>query len=120
MVEKKEIEKRRKVERKIKVIGKSERDEQKISIEKKFDNEVEVDREKVGKMVLQRFYKQLKVFGKAKSERMPMRKPWVLSIDNECPQRSPQVDVQEELDGVLCWIAALLILLLQWLYPRVP
>ena len=30
------------------------------------------------------------------------------------------MDVQEELDGVLCWIAALLILLLQWLYPRVP
>ena len=30
------------------------------------------------------------------------------------------MDVQEELDRVLCWIAALLILLLQWLYPRVP
>ena len=30
------------------------------------------------------------------------------------------MDVQEELDGVLCWIAALFILLLQWLYPRVP
>ena len=29
-------------------------------------------------------------------------------------------DIQEELDGVLCWIAALLILLLQWLYPGVP
>jgi len=25
-------------------------------------------------------------------------------------------DVQEELDGVLCWIGLLLILLLQWLY----
>ena len=30
------------------------------------------------------------------------------------------MDVQKELDGVLRWIAALLILLLQWLYPRVP
>ena len=30
------------------------------------------------------------------------------------------MDIQEELDGVLHWIAALLILLLQWLYPRVP
>ena len=30
------------------------------------------------------------------------------------------MDVQEELNGVLYWIAALLILLLQWLYPRVP
>ena len=30
------------------------------------------------------------------------------------------MDVQEELDGVLHWIAVLLILLLQWLYPKVP
>ena len=30
------------------------------------------------------------------------------------------MDVQEELDGVLHWIAALLILLLQWLYPKAP
>ena len=30
------------------------------------------------------------------------------------------MDVQEELNGVLRWIAALFILLLQWLYPRVP
>ena len=29
------------------------------------------------------------------------------------------MDVQEELNRVLRWIAALLILLLQWLYPRV-
>ena len=28
--------------------------------------------------------------------------------------------VQEELDGVLCWIAVLLILQLQWLYFTVP
>ena len=30
------------------------------------------------------------------------------------------MDVQKELDRVLHWIAALLMLLLQWLYPRVP
>ena len=30
------------------------------------------------------------------------------------------MDVQEELDGVLRWIVVLLILLLQWLYPKVP
>ena len=30
------------------------------------------------------------------------------------------MDVQEELNGVLRWIVALLILLLQWLYPKVP
>ena len=29
------------------------------------------------------------------------------------------MDIQEELNGVLCWIAVLLILLLQWLYLRV-
>ena len=44
----------------------------------------------------------------------------LLPRNSECSQWSPQVDVQEELDGVLRWIAALFILLLQWLYPRVP
>jgi len=46
-----------------------------MSIEEKCDNEVEVDREKVRKMVPQRFHKWLKVFEKAKSEKMSMRKP---------------------------------------------
>ena len=45
-------------------------------IEEKFNNEVKLDREKMEKMVPQRFYKWLKVFEKAKSERMPVRKPW--------------------------------------------
>ena len=50
-------------------------------IEKKFNNKVELDREKVRKMVLQRFHKQLKVFEKAKSERIPVRKPQDYAIN---------------------------------------
>ena len=45
-------------------------------IEEKFNNEVELDREKVRKMVPQRFHKWLKVFEKMESKRMPVRKPW--------------------------------------------
>ena len=50
-------------------------------IEKKFNNKVELDREKVRKMVLQRFHKQLKVFEKAESERIPVRKPQDYAIN---------------------------------------
>ena len=74
-------EKRRKVEERIRAIEKSERDEQKILMEKKFDNKVKLDREKVRKIVLQRFYKQLKVFEKVKPERMLVRKPWDHAIN---------------------------------------
>ena len=45
-------------------------------IEEKFNNEVELDREKVRKMIPQRFHKWLKVFEKMESKRMPVRKPW--------------------------------------------
>jgi len=47
-----------------------------VLIEEKFNNEVELDREKVRKMVPQRFHKWLKVFEKMESKRMPVRKPW--------------------------------------------
>ena len=50
-------------------------------MKEKFDNKVEVDREKVRKIVPQRFYKQLKVFEKVESERMPVRKPWDHTIN---------------------------------------
>jgi len=46
-----------------------------MSIEEKFDDEVKLDREKVRKIVPQRFHKWLKVFKKAESERIPVRKP---------------------------------------------
>ena len=75
IVVKEDIERKKKVRRRIKVIEKSDRNEQKISMEKKFDK-VKLDKEKVRKMVLPRFHKQLKVFEKAESEKMSVRKPW--------------------------------------------
>ena len=45
-------------------------------MEKKFDDEVKLDREKVRKIVPQRFHKWLKVFEKVESKRMLVRKPW--------------------------------------------
>jgi len=44
-------------------------------MEEKFDKEIELDREKVKRMVPQKFHRWLKVFGKVESERMLMRKP---------------------------------------------
>jgi len=52
-----------------------------MSMEEKFDNKVELDREKVKKMVPQRFHKWLKVFEKVESERMPVREPWDYAIN---------------------------------------
>jgi len=43
-------------------------------LEEKFNKEIKLDREK--EMVLLKFHKWLKVFGKVKSERMPTRKLW--------------------------------------------
>ena len=45
-------------------------------MEEKFNNKVELNRKKVKKIVPQKFYKQLKVFEKAKSKRILVRKPW--------------------------------------------
>jgi len=45
-------------------------------IEEKFNNEIKLDREKVRKVVPQKFHKWLKVFEKAKSKKIPVRKPW--------------------------------------------
>ena len=78
---KENIEKKKKVERRVRAIEKLDRDKWKMLMEEKFDNEVELDREKVKKMVLPRFYKWLKVFEKAKSERMPVKKPWDHAIN---------------------------------------
>jgi len=50
-------------------------------MEEKFNNEVELDREKVRKMVSQRFHKWLKVFEKTESERILVRKPWDHAIN---------------------------------------
>jgi len=44
-------------------------------MEKKFNDKVELDREKVRKMMPQKFHRWLKVFEKAELERIPVRKP---------------------------------------------
>jgi len=50
-------------------------------MEEKFNNKVKLDREKVRKIVPQKFHKWLKVFEKAESERIPVRKPWDHAIN---------------------------------------
>jgi len=54
---KEDIEKRKKIGKRVRVIEKADRNKWKMLIEKKFNNKVELDREKVRKMVLQRFHK---------------------------------------------------------------
>jgi len=80
IVVKEEIKKKRKLGKRIRAIEKLDRDEWKMLIEEKFDDEVELNKEKVRKMVPPRFYKWLKVFEKAESERIPVRKPWDYAI----------------------------------------
>jgi len=57
IVVKEDIEKRRKVGRRIRTIEKLDRDEWKMLMKEKFDNEVELYKKKVKKMVSQRFHK---------------------------------------------------------------
>ena len=76
LVVKGDIEKRKKIGKRVRAVEKADRDEWKMLIEEKFNNEVELDKEKVRKMVPQRFHKWLKVYEKAELERIPVRKPW--------------------------------------------
>jgi len=78
---KEDIEKKKKVERRIRAVEKLDRDEWKILMKEKFNDEVKLDREKVRKIVQQRFHKWLKVFEKVELERMPVRKPWDHAIN---------------------------------------
>ena len=73
---KEDIEKKKKVGRRVKAIEKLDRDKWKMLMKEKFDNEVKLDKEKVRKIVPPRFHIWLKVFEKAESERIPVRKPW--------------------------------------------
>jgi len=50
-------------------------------MKEKFDKKIELNRVKVKEMVLQRFHRWLKVFGKIKSERILVRKPWNHAIN---------------------------------------
>ena len=72
---KKDIEQKKKIGKRIRVVDQVDRDEQKWTIEEKFNDEVKLDREKVRKIVPQKFYKWLKVFERTESERIPVRKP---------------------------------------------
>ena len=62
-------------------------------MEKKFDDEVKLDREKVRKIVPQRFHKWLKVFEKVESKRMLVRKPWdhVINLRKDFMPRKKRV-----------------------------
>ena len=63
-----------------------------MSIEEKFNNEVELNRKKVRKIVPQKFHKWLKVFEKAKSKRMLVRKPWdyVINLKEDLYQETKE------------------------------
>jgi len=76
LVVKEDIEQRKKIEKRIRNMEKTNRDEWEWTMEEKFDKEIELDGEKVKEMVPLKFHKWLKVFGKVKLERMPMRKSW--------------------------------------------
>jgi len=49
--------------------------------DRKKEEKVREDRQKVEDMVPKRFHRWLKVFGKQKPERIPVRKPWDHAID---------------------------------------
>jgi len=49
---KEDIERRKKIGKRVRAVEKTDRDEWKISMEKKFDNEVKLDKEKMKKIVL--------------------------------------------------------------------
>jgi len=57
IVVKEDIERKKKVRKRVRAIEKLDRDEWKMSMEENFDNEVKLDREKVRKMVPPRFHK---------------------------------------------------------------
>jgi len=50
-------------------------------MKEKFNEKVKLDREKVRKMVPQKFHRWLKVFEKVKLKRIPVRKPWDYAIN---------------------------------------
>ena len=78
---KEDIERRKKMGKRIRNAEKADRDKWKWMMEEKFDKEIKLDREKVKKMVPQKFHRWLKVFGKVELERMLIRKPWDHAIN---------------------------------------
>ena len=78
---KKNVKQRKKIGKRIRVVEQVDRDKWKGTIEEKFDNKIELDKEKVRKIVPQKFHKWLKVFEKTESERIPVKKPWDHAIN---------------------------------------
>ena len=78
---KKDMEQRKKIEKRIRNVEKTDRDEWEWTIKKKFDEEIELDKVKVKEMVSQKFHRWLKVFRKVELKRMPTRKPWDYAIN---------------------------------------
>jgi len=72
---------REKKKKRIRNMEKADRNEWEWTMEEKFDEKIELDKEKVKTMVPQKFHKWLKVFGKIELERMPTRKPWDYAIN---------------------------------------
>jgi len=72
---KEDVERRKKVGKRIRNVEKTDKDKWEWTMEEKFDKEIELDKEKMKEMVSQKFHKWLKVFRRVESERMLMRKP---------------------------------------------
>jgi len=81
LVVKEDIEQRNKVRKRIRNVKKADKDEWEWTIEEKFNEEIELDREKVKEIVPQKFHKWLKSFGKVELERILTRKPWDHAIN---------------------------------------
>ena len=71
----------KKIRKRVRVVEKADRDKWKILMEEKFNDKVKLNKEKVRKIVSQRFYKWLKVFEKAELRRILVRKSWDHAIN---------------------------------------
>ena len=71
----------KKIRKRVRAVEKADRDKWKILMEEKFNDKVKLNKEKVRKIVSQRFYKWLKVFEKAELRRILVRKSWDHAIN---------------------------------------
>ena len=71
----------KKIRKRVRVVEKVDRDKWKMLMEEKFNDKVKLNKEKVRKIVSQRFYKWLKVFEKAELRRILVRKSWDHAIN---------------------------------------
>ena len=67
--------------KKIRNMEKADKDEWEWTIEENFNEEIELNREKVKKIVPQKFHRWLKIFEKVELKRILMRKPWDHTIN---------------------------------------